>query len=650
MDHLLPGCSGLAAVATDLLLRIGDDDRIWQVAGPVAAFLDRRAEEVVGVAFPDLFVSPPLAAAALAAWRRTGPGDGGSAIVLHRPGKGGAAVPLALTAFGDGTGAASGGIVVRLTRLAAPGGEDVPSLLPVLGAGDPDAGDRLLDVEAAYLTLARSAPYGIFRTDGAGRVIFANNRFAVLAGLASPDQAMGLGWLAAVHPADRERVGEEWRRGVDASRPILIDFRFIGPDGMEVPVLLQGTPLPAGTGAGSGMVGTVTDMGEYVRTVEALAVAQARSNAVMEAAADAVVVLDSAGLIHSANRAAAAMFGQAPGDLLWQRIDGLVPVLFDPAQDRLSAGLLTLEAQGVQRYTGVPVIHANGSACPVDVSISVLETSGRRLFIALIRDVSERITAQNALIDAKERAEAADRAKTAFLAVMSHELRTPLNAVIGFSQLIESRLLGPAPQERIADYAHSIRASGEHLLGLIDQILDISKVESGQLELCEEPVDLAALMSDSINLLALEAQRRGVHVEYQMGPGLPLLWGDPLRLRQVLVNLLSNSIKFTDPGGRVIVGAGVSRRGGAVLSVQDTGIGIPAEDIPRILVPFGQLDQSITRTHGGTGLGLPLSKRLVERHGGFLVIDSQAGAGTSVTVCLPSSRVISGENRAFLPA
>lgn len=631
MDHLLPDGTGLGAFATELLLLVGADDRVVQASGPVRSLLGRDAGEMAGAGFSTLFLCPPLAAACLASWRRAGV-QGGDPAVLHGPGANGVPVPLTLTAFDRTADPAVGGMVVRITR--HDGAED---------------GHRLLDVEAVYHTLARSAPYGLFRTDAGGRVIFANTRFAVLAGLPSPERAMGMEWLSAVHPADRERVRGEWGRAVADRRPALIDFRFSGSDRMEVPVLLQSAPLPEGAGAGGGMVGTVTDMGEYVRTVEALAVAQARSNAVMEAAADTVVVLDAAGLIHSANRAAAAMFGQAPGDLPWQRIDRLLPILFDPVHDRLSGPLLALEGDGVQRYAGVPVVRDGGGSCLVDMSISVMEAGNRRLFIAIIRDVTERIEAQNALIQAKERAESADRAKTAFLAVMSHELRTPLNAVIGFSQLIEARLLGPAPQERVAEYAHSIRSSGEHLLGLIDQILDISKVESGQLELCEEPVDIAALMSDSVNLLALEAQRRGVRVECQTGDGLPLLWADSLRLRQVLVNLLSNSIKFTDPGGRVLLGAGVSMKGGMVLSLQDNGIGIPGDDIPRILVPFGQLDQSITRTHGGTGLGLPLAKRLVERHGGHLLIDSQTGGGTSVTICLPPSRIMA-DSAAFLPA
>ncbi|MCW2246667.1 PAS domain S-box-containing protein [Azospirillum fermentarium] len=634
MDHLLPGCSGLAAFATELLLLVGPDDRVREVSGPARALLGRDAETVVGAGFATLFLCPPLATACLSAWRRSGPAGGGGEAVLHRAGEDEASsVALSLTAFDHTGDPAVGGVVVRMTRHCGDGNGDG-------AARCGDDGHRLLDVEAVYHTLARSAPYGIFRTDGAGRVIFANGRFAMLAGLASPERAMGMEWLSAVHPADRGRVRSEWGRGAAARQPVLIDFRFTGPDGMEVPVLLQSAPLPEGGGLGGGMVGTVTDMGEYVRTVEALAVAQARSNAVMEAAADAVVVLDDAGLIHSANRAAGTMFGQAPGDLLWQRVDRLLPILFDPAQDRLCGGLLALGGDGVQRYAGVPVIRACGASCPADVSISVMEAGNRRLFIALIRDVTERIEAQSALILAKERAESADRAKTAFLAVMSHELRTPLNAVIGFAQLLESRTLGPPTPERVGEYAHSIRSSGEHLLGLIDQILDISMVESGQMELQEEPVDVAALAADSITLLALEAERRGVAVDFQVADGLPLLWGDSLRLRQVLVNLLSNSIKFTDPGGRVVVGAGVSAKGGVVLSVQDSGIGIPAGDIPRILVPFGQLDQSITRTHGGTGLGLPLAKRLVERHGGRLLIDSHAGAGTSVTVCLPPSRVI----------
>ncbi|NUB15399.1 PAS domain S-box protein [Azospirillum brasilense] len=280
----------------------------------------------------------------------------------------------------------------------------------------------------------------------------------------------------------------------------------------------------------------------------------------------------------------------------------------------------------------------DGDRFPNEWAASAVETGGRRVFTGIIRDITARKRSEGDLIAAKEAAESADRAKSTFLQVMSHELRTPLNAVIGFAQVIEMRLLGVGEVDRYIDYAGSIRQSGEHLLAIIDDILDITTIEAGGLRLNECIVDPSDLVGEALNLVAIQAGKRGVPIRIDLEDGLPMLFGDALRLRQVLVNLLSNAVKFSNPGETAVVRARRRSDGGVELSVTDTGIGIAAEDLPTAMTPFAQVDQSMARRYEGMGLGLSISKRLVEAHGGTLRIDSVPGQGTTVTVALPPSR------------
>jgi len=370
--------------------------------------------------------------------------------------------------------------------------------------------------------------------------------------------------------------------------------------------------------------------------------AEARTNAIVDAAADAIVTMDGEGIVHSFNPAAEVMFGIPAADMLWSRIDRLIPDIAGLLQD---GGLAVYqpgdEAHGAGAVReAVAVRGSDDGRFPIEVSVSAVETGGRRVFTGIIRDITARKRTESDLIAAKETAESADRAKSTFLQIMSHELRTPLNAVIGFAQVIEMRLLGAGEVERYIDYAGSIRQSGEHLLAIIDDILDITTIEAGGLRLNETPVDPSALVREALNLVAIQSGKRGVPIRIDLEDGLPTLSGDALRLRQVLVNLLSNAVKFSNPGEPAVIRARRRDDGGLELSVTDTGIGIAAEDLPKAMTPFVQVDQSMARRYEGMGLGLSISKRLVEAHGGTLRIDSAPGQGTAVTVALPPGRVM----------
>ncbi len=241
---------------------------------------------------------------------------------------------------------------------------------------------------------------------------------------------------------------------------------------------------------------------------------------------------------------------------------------------------------------------------------------------------------------AHDEAEAANRAKTEFLATMSHELRTPLNAIIGFSEIIETETLGPVGNVKYRDYASDIHVSGHHLLDLINDILDLSKVESGLDEIHEEAIEIPELAHSVWRLIQQPAEQQGVRLVLELPEDPPALYADQRKLKQILVNLMSNAIKFTEAGGTVTMNVWFRGDSGYVFQVVDTGIGIALTDIPKALSQFGQIQSDLNRQYQGSGLGLPLTKALVELHGGTLDLQSEVGVGTTVTVRFPTERIV----------
>ena len=266
------------------------------------------------------------------------------------------------------------------------------------------------------------------------------------------------------------------------------------------------------------------------------------------------------------------------------------------------------------------------------------DTTGDFLgFRGTARDITDLHSRENALVRAKEEAELANRTKTEFLANMSHELRTPLNAIIGFSEIIGGELFGAIKNPRYLQYVGDIHESAAHLLTVINDILDVSKAEAGALELSEGLVDLHQAIAASIRLTSERAVQGSVKIDTKIST-VPVIAADERKIKQLLHNLLSNAIKFTPPGGSVTISAATTSNGDIEIAVSDTGIGMSQEQIAIALTPFGQVDSALNRAYEGTGLGVPLSKALVELHGGTLRITSVPSQGTTVTVTLPAKR------------
>lgn len=242
--------------------------------------------------------------------------------------------------------------------------------------------------------------------------------------------------------------------------------------------------------------------------------------------------------------------------------------------------------------------------------------------------------------DARLRAEEANLAKSRFLATMSHELRTPLNAILGFSEIMRAEILGAHANPTYKEYANDIHESGQHLLNLINEVLDISRIEAGRYELNEAPIVLADVAEDCQRLMRLRAENKALKIVEAFDENLPKLWADERAIRQICLNLLSNAIKFTPSGGTVTLAVGRTLHGGQYLSVKDTGPGIPDEEMPRVLRSFGQGSLAHETAEGGTGLGLPISKGLAELHDGIFELKSKLRYGTEVIVTLPRSRVM----------
>ena len=386
-----------------------------------------------------------------------------------------------------------------------------------------------------------------------------------------------------------------------------------------------------------------TDITERKRTEEALRESEQRFKDYAEVASDWFWEMDSdLRFIYFSDRFS-EISGVAQEDLIGKtrQESGL-----DMEDERVRRNIEDLEARR-------PFTNYEHSRVRPDGSVVHMSTSGTPIFDedgafqgyrGTGTDVTERKRTEEDLRRALVRAEEASQAKSSFLATMSHELRTPLNSIIGFSETLKTQMFGPLGNQRYQEYAEDINFSGLHLLDVITDILDISKIEAGEVIVAEEEVDLLFLVEASIKMLREQAEEQGITLSRLFPHDCPKLHADPRHIKQIILNLVSNAVKFTPPKGKISLEVAVDDEQAVLLVIKDNGIGIDEKNIAKVLEPFGQVGDVYSRAHEGTGLGLPLAKSLVEIHGGSLVLASKLGEGTTVTVRFPPERTIPAES------
>jgi signal transduction histidine kinase len=396
------------------------------------------------------------------------------------------------------------------------------------------------------------------------------------------------------------------------------------------------TPIPAGGADETGMLlRSMTIMRDNIRDMvereqQQRRSAQSRLAHALESSNEGLLLVDAEGRIVLANgqvaryfpAAAEDIFAGAPFAAVFAEIGRRVVTSIAPTGEHRPSWDTLLSAGGEFQIADGRWLRASQSAT---------QDGGFFLVFSDFTAIKER---EHHLSLAKQEAEAASAAKSNFLANMSHELRTPLNAIIGFSEVMSGEVFGPMGNPKYREYVGSILDSGRHLLDIINGLLDLAKSDAGQLQLEAEPLELRRIVEACAGIMREQCLRGEISLEIAPIENTLTVWGDAAKLRQIALNLLSNAVKFTEPGGRVSIDASKGEPGFINLSIGDTGIGMKAEDIPKALKPFSQIDSRLARRYAGTGLGLPLTKALVDLHGGELRIESAPGRGTTVIVTL----------------
>ena len=383
---------------------------------------------------------------------------------------------------------------------------------------------------------------------------------------------------------------------------------------------------------------------------EAIDTRGALMDRMVENSFDGIIVADESGAIQVMNEAAVEILRHPAGEAMGRPVEEILPGVQDfmatvkpvLCQDDLPARWAPCETLTRRK---------DGQEIAIELTIGIADLAPLRLRgkdgsapktyrTYTFRDISDRKSAQEAEHRAAEAALTANRAKTEFLANMSHELRTPLNAIIGFSEMIRNKVLGPIEPEAYAEYVDDIHISGTHLLGIINDILDVSRIELGRYEIMEDEFDLRTSLESCAALAQGWPSFVKRRFEAVLAPTLPCIWADQRVLKQTIINLLSNAFKYSEDGDLIRLTADQDETGDIVVTVSDSGVGIAAENLPNLTKPFYQVDGGFTRESEGVGLGLYLSAGFVQLHGGELSIDSELGQGTVVTVRLPAARVV----------
>jgi PAS domain S-box-containing protein len=477
--------------------------------------------------------------------------------------------------------------------------------------------------------------------------VSASDNMVKLFGLPSGTAIDPRGPVAYLHPDDQPLVGNAIAQAAADGRDVNVQFRVVRPsDQRTVWFEMRGTAIRDASGRITGLRGLSIDVTERREKEEELRVSEARYRIHFEHAPEAISILDvDAGRVVDANGPAAELFGISREELLQRH-----PVIdFSPSVQPDGRNSMDAAGQYIMRALAgeAPVfewMHQNvvGEKRPCEVRLVRVPATDRNIVRATLIDIRERkrleqLRNRSAELELQnQRIQAASRLKSEFLANMSHELRTPLNAIIGFAQLLhDGRVDATSPQHR--EFLGDILSSGRHLLQLINDILDLSKIEAGKLELRPANASISALVAEVCAVLRTTMASKRIDVSTAIDPATDSAWLDPARFKQVLYNYLSNALKFTPEGGHVSVRTQAAGEDWLRLEVEDTGVGIEPRDLGRLFRDFEQLESGSSKKHGGTGLGLALTRRLVEAQGGTVGVRSTVGQGSTFFAVIPCS-------------
>ncbi|MCW7537398.1 PAS domain S-box protein [Aquabacterium sp. A7-Y] len=498
-----------------------------------------------------------------------------------------------------------------------------------------EAIERVRESEERFRFMAEAAPALIWMSDVDGHCNYVNRSWLQFTGRRM-EQETGEGWLQSVHPLDRERVAQGFRQALQSRRTFKQEYRLRRSDGAWRWIVATGTPRFEGPGRFAGYVGTGADIHDAKSTALALQASRQQLASIVDSVTAAIISLDASHRIVLFNAAAEKMFQISADRMLSRTVDLLLPERLRGGPEEAVA-LFEQSAAGQHEGGAGPELRglrSGGEEFPLEASVSRVESDGVRLLTLVLRDMSE-VHALEAERRARAAAEEASRAKSLFLSHLSHELRTPLNAVIGFSQLLLATAPPQDPRSTQHKYAGYILQAGNHLLAMINDLLDLSRIEAGQTQLQMRAVDLEASLQHSVQLVASQAETAGITVQVTPPPpdATPLVIADEGRLRQVLVNLLSNAIKYNRPQGHVEVGVSQYDDEDLAIEVRDTGFGMSPEQLDDLFKPFSRLGREHSDIEG-TGIGLSLSKKLIEMMGGRIEVRSTPEQGSTFTAVL----------------
>jgi PAS domain S-box-containing protein len=498
--------------------------------------------------------------------------------------------------------------------------------------------------EQQYGLTFERAGVGIAHISVDGNWLQVNDRFCQILGYSAVD-LRGTGFQRFSLPADladeRAALGALLDGRAESSSG---EKRMVRKDGSLVWVSQTVSLLRDEAGMPQRYIFVVDDISKRKSAESALQRSEQRLSTILWATPAAIISVDSDGKVCSFNQVAEQVFGYASDEIIGRPVDILVPPKLRQVHRVYMAGYSdeTNSPHNMNQSREITGYRRNGEIFPAAATVSKLELEDEDIFTVILVDVTRERAAEAAALAAKREAEIANRSKSTFLAHMSHELRTPLNAVIGYSQMLSQQMLGEIDNPKYLEYADIITKSGEHLLELISDILDVSKIEAGEFELTESEIAPESLIEECMAIVRERAESANLSLNREMSGPAPLVFADRLRMKQVILNLLSNAIKFTPPFGTITVSAETTARG-LEIHIKDTGCGIAEQDIPRVLEPFGQAHNSMMFSQQGAGLGLPLVNSLMALHGGTLEIDSTIRNGTTATVIFPPERIVAGD-------